>query len=178
MLVHRRPLTRRDVYGYLSAADKLKADLDAKTLVWQQEIKDLQIMFDAETLRLQNKTIDQLQALSDMTNSWQQELNEQLHEQAIDFSHLNQTADQIAAELSGLDTRIAAAIATAITAKEAASGVGSGPGLGAGGPGPQIPTGNGGTGADVAASIVAAIEKSAVDIARNVGEHMQAVALK
>lgn len=92
--------------------------LAVKTLEWQKEITDLQKVFDAETLALQNRTIAELQRLADITDAWQGDLVDQLTEQAIAFSHLNMTADQIALLLTGVDARIGEAVALAMNSMD------------------------------------------------------------
>ena len=69
------------------------------TAAWQSSLLDVQ-----------TRAIDELTALEALTDGWTQELQAQLDDQAIEFSHLNLSNDQIAENTKDLDKRIAAAL--------------------------------------------------------------------
>ncbi len=82
----------------------------------QDEIAALQKVFDSETLALQNKTIEQLNRLGNITDILQAHQVAAMNEQAIAISHLNLTETQMATLLTGLDTRISGPIVAAVAA--------------------------------------------------------------
>lgn len=76
------------------------------TETWITELEDT--LPDLEAL--QQSTLEELERLNQLTVEWQEAINDSIIEQAIQFMQLNLTASQIAVELSGLDSRIAAII--------------------------------------------------------------------
>ena len=81
------------------------------TAAWQASLLDIQM-----------RAIDELTSLESLTDAWQQELQEQLVEQAIVFSQIGLSTAQIAENTKDLDKRIANAINTAVAAAVRANG--------------------------------------------------------
>jgi hypothetical protein len=85
------------------------ADLGARAGP-EQVYQENTAAWQASLLDVQTRAIDELTALEALTDGWTQELQARLDDQAIEFSHLNLSSDQIAANTKDLDKRIAAAL--------------------------------------------------------------------
>jgi len=97
------------------------ADLGARAGP-EQVYQENTAAWQASLLEIQMRAIDELTSLESLTDAWQQELQEQLVEQAIVFSQIGLSTAQIAENTKDLDTRIASAINTAVAAAVRANG--------------------------------------------------------
>lgn len=82
-----------------------QSSYSAQSATWQQEDADLA-----------QKAIDELDALQQQADAWNEELKTQLQEQAINGTRQTELLGDVAANTKDLDTRIAAAINAAMTA--------------------------------------------------------------
>lgn len=72
--------------------------------------------WQASLLDIQTRAIDELGDLQELTDAWQQDLQDALTEQAIQFTELNLTSQQIAENTKDLDKRIGRIITDALAA--------------------------------------------------------------
>lgn len=119
-------LTSKTSVDYAREFNRVQNDLSrlsAKSLPKIEEVTadgfKISASLQKEMNESQERAIAELQKIKDLTDSWQKELQDKMKIQAQQLVNLNVTNAMIAANTAGLDVRIAAAIAAAMTAHDA-----------------------------------------------------------
>lgn len=86
---------------------------------WQQMWADQSNTWQQEDAELAQKTIDELDTLQQQADAWNEELKQQLQEQALNGVRQTELLGDVARNTENLDTRIGAAIAGAMSALQA-----------------------------------------------------------
>jgi phage-related minor tail protein len=86
---------------------------------WQQLWADQSNTWQQEDAELAQKTIDELDKLQQQADAWNEELKQQLQEQALNGVRQTELLGDVARNTENLDTRIGAAIAGAMSALQA-----------------------------------------------------------
>ena len=86
---------------------------------WQQMWADQSASWQQEDADLAQQTIDELDTLQQQADAWNEELKQQLQEQALNGVRQTELLGDVARNTENLDTRIGAAIAGAMSALQA-----------------------------------------------------------